>query len=108
MDSFTKELKARGKIRSGIEALPRTGGKCTIADLGCGDAMLSFNLEKQKRKFNLDILSYDLQAPNERITKADISNLPVQGGAVNVAVFCLALMGTNWVDFIEEAYRILH
>jgi ribosomal RNA-processing protein 8 len=31
----------------------------------------------------------------------------LQDGSVDVAIFCLALMGTNWLDFIDEAYRIL-
>jgi hypothetical protein len=26
---------------------------------------------------------------------------------VDVAVFCLSLMGTNYVDFIREAHRVL-
>ncbi len=41
------------------------------------------------------------------VTKADIANLPLEDGNVDIAIFCLALMGTNWVDFIEEAFRIL-
>lgn len=121
VDSFLADIQSRGKIRQPFRGkpgskplaltstpLPRTAGTCTIADLGCGDAQLSQSLQASKAKLHLDIKSYDLQAPIPLITKADIANLPLKDGDVNVAIFCLALMGTNWVDFIEEAYRILH
>lgn len=117
--SFLKDIRARGKAKAPGKGkppaaqlsktpLPRTTGTCTIADLGCGDAQLSQSLDADKSKLRLQLKSYDLQAPNEFITKADIANLPLEDDSVNVAIFCLALMGTNWVDFIEEAYRILH
>ncbi|KAK6957890.1 hypothetical protein Daesc_000679 [Daldinia eschscholtzii] len=93
---------------SGVAALPRTNGVCTIADLGCGDAKLAEALQSEKKKLRLEILSYDLQSPSPLVTRADIANLPLADGAADVVIFCLALMGTNWLDFIEEAYRILH
>ncbi|KAK8172969.1 methyltransferase-domain-containing protein [Phyllosticta citrichinensis] len=80
---------------------------CTMADLGCGDATLSASLQPSLRKLKLAIHSFDLAAPSPLITKADISALPLRDGAVDVAIFCLALMGTNWPDFIDEAYRVL-
>ncbi|RDA83197.1 hypothetical protein CP532_1226 [Ophiocordyceps camponoti-leonardi (nom. inval.)] len=98
------------KQRSGVEdPLPRTVGTCTIADLGCGDARLAASLEAEKSdKLRLKVLSYDLYSVSPLVTRADIAHLPLEDGSVNVAIFCLALMGTNWIDFIEEAYRILH
>lgn len=89
--------------------LPRArDGTCTIADLGCGDAKLGTTLQPQARKLNLDVRSFDLQTDgNPMIMAADMANLPLAEGSVDVAVFCLALMGTNWVDFVEEAYRVL-
>jgi ribosomal RNA-processing protein 8 len=125
VDNFLQDIKTRAKIRTfgkgkpgasssqqqqkpSQTALPRTVGTCTIADLGCGDARLAESLQAVKAKLKLDIKSYDLQSPSPLVTKADIANLPLADGSVNVAVFCLALMGTNWIDFIEEAYRILH
>ena len=88
--------------------LPRTAGTCTIADLGCGDARLAQSLQADQARLRVDVKSYDLQSPHALVTKADMANLPLEDGSINVAVFCLALMGTNWVDFIEEAYRVLH
>ncbi|KAK8059632.1 rRNA processing protein Rrp8 [Apiospora saccharicola] len=89
----------RGKARGGPPLL-RTNGTCTIADLGCGDGKLAENLQAEKKKLRVE--------PGPHVTRADIANLPLHNGSVNVAIFCLALMGTNWLDFIDEAYRVLH
>ncbi|KAL2208860.1 hypothetical protein CC79DRAFT_1270262 [Sarocladium strictum] len=125
VDSFLKDLRSRaavkqpyGKGKSGGGTtpivplskthLPRTQGTCIVADLGCGDARLAESIQKDTKKLRLDVKSFDLQSPSPLVTKADIANLPLPDGSVNVAIFCLALMGTNWLDFVEEAHRILH
>lgn len=92
---------------SPLTPLPRTDGLCTIADLGCGDAKLARTLTPDAKKLRLHLLSYDLQAPTSLVTRADIAHLPLADASVDVAIFCLALMGTNWLDFVEEAYRVL-
>jgi ribosomal RNA-processing protein 8 len=74
-----------------------------IADLGCGEAYLAQKLSKTNRKIH----SFDLVKINEYITQCDIKNVPLKNEEVDVAVFCLSLMGTNFVDFIKEAKRIL-
>ncbi|KAJ1549115.1 25S rRNA (adenine645-N1)-methyltransferase [Cladochytrium tenue] len=51
--------------------------------------------------------SFDLVAPNELVTACDIRKVPLADGAVDVTVFCLSLMGTNFLEFIAEAWRIL-
>ncbi|KAM0249387.1 hypothetical protein ACHAQJ_009062 [Trichoderma viride] len=121
VDSFLQDIRTRAKIRTPgkgrpnapqlkliASCLPRTMSVCTIADLGCGDARLAESLQKDKDKLRLDVRSFDLQSPSPLVTKADIANIPMEDGSVNVAIFCLALMGTNWLDFVEEAYRLLH
>ncbi|KAF7559658.1 hypothetical protein G7046_g4490 [Stylonectria norvegica] len=122
VDSFLTDIRARGKVRAPSAklkpnaaqmplfktVLPRTNQECTIADLGCGDARLAEALKPDAKKMRVTVKSFDLQSPSQLVIKADIANLPLPDGSVNVAVFCLALMGTNWVDFVEEAYRILH
>lgn len=103
-------MPKRGQKPDPNKPLPlprRPNGACTIADLGCGDAGLARALTPSARKLNLKLNSYDLQAPDPLITKADISKLPVEDGSVDVAIFCLSLMGTNWVSFVEEAWRVL-
>ncbi|KAE9571046.1 25S rRNA (adenine-N(1))-methyltransferase [Colletotrichum fructicola] len=119
VDGYIRDIKLRAKQRfpprgmppknpNGPQPLPRTDGTCIIADLGCGDARLASTLASESQKLRLQIKSYDLHSPAKFVTKADIANLPLEDGSVDIAIFCLALMGTNWIDFIEEAYRILH
>lgn len=126
VDGYIADIRLRGQQRpaprekgkpaapapapssSAIVPLLRTNGVCHIADLGCGDAKLAEALQADKKKLRLKVLSYDLQSPSPHVTRADIANLPLEDGSVNVVIFCLALMGTNWLDFIDEAYRILH
>lgn len=107
---FNRYNKKPAKAEAGPEPLMRTQGVCTVADLGCGDAQLATDLtgDKTAKKCGLKLLSYDLQSNSPHVTKADIAKLPLADGSVDVAIFCLALMGTNWIDFIEEAYRVLH
>ncbi|KAK0751024.1 methyltransferase-domain-containing protein [Schizothecium vesticola] len=128
VDGFIADIEARAKVRSApknarhdfanplssirLLPLPRNmrapGSACTIADLGCGDAALAARLQPSARKLRVDIKSFDLQTgASPLITRADIAHLPLADGSVDVAVFCLALMGTNWLDFVEEAYRVL-
>ncbi|KAF2443079.1 hypothetical protein P171DRAFT_433421 [Karstenula rhodostoma CBS 690.94] len=95
-----------------LKPLPRNlKGHCTVADLGCGTASLSYRLQPHIKSLNMHIDSYDLSKPSgpsaSLVRVADISALPCAEASADVAVFCLALMGTNWLDFIDEAYRIL-
>lgn len=131
LDKFIIEIRRRGKLKPPKvfnnakrkanatfrppppdpgHALPRTNGTCVIADLGCGDARIAQTLKASgdTTVLHLKLLSYDLHSPSSLVTKADISNLPLADNSVDVAIFCLALMGTNWISFIEEAHRVLH
>lgn len=119
VDGYVQAIRARGRVAPPKKGRPeknnsqnrplprRPNGACTVADLGCGDAQLASSLAPSAQKLNLKLLSYDLHEPNPHVTKADISNLPVDDGSVDVAIFCLSLMGTNWVSFVEEAWRVL-
>ena len=101
MDDTTHERK--------LEPLPRNArtNLCIIADLGCGTAPLAQALTPNLKALQLKLHSFDLYAPNSHITVADIRSLPLPDSSIDVAIFCLALMGTNWIDFIEEVYRVL-
>lgn len=99
----------------------------TVADLGAGTAPLA-------REFAQDVwvavLSYDLlDSEDGMVVGCDVgTRIPLPGrkgllservqatgkdlvahssGVVDVAVFCLSLMGTNWVDMLLEARRVL-
>ncbi|PGH00884.1 ribosomal RNA-processing protein 8 [Blastomyces parvus] len=127
VDGYIKAVKTRAAVRppnqkgaqnrrpdknerraAALGPLPRRpNGLCTIADMGCGDAKLARVLTPSAKALKLKLLSFDLHVADPLITKADISALPVADGTVDVAIFCLSLMGTNWVSFIEEAWRVL-
>ena len=116
VDMYIREIKERGmaieypRIGQSTAKLPlprRKTGRCTIADLGCGDAPLARGCQSQVKLLQLKFHNYDLHAPNSFITKADMANLPLRDGEADIAVFCLSLMGTNWIDFVEETWRIL-
>lgn len=117
VDGYIQAVRRRGAVPVPKRGKPdpnkpqplprRPNGVCNIADLGCGDAALARNLTPSAKKLNLKLNSYDLQSPDPLITKADISNLPVEDGSMDVSIFCLSLMGTNWVSFVEEAWRVL-
>ncbi|CAI4037969.1 hypothetical protein SMKI_04G3060 [Saccharomyces mikatae IFO 1815] len=88
-----------------------------IADMGCGEAQLALEIDNFFKSYNKKakkylkrrhkVHSFDLKKANERITVADIRNVPLPDESCTIVVFCLALMGTNFLDFIKEAYRIL-
>ncbi|KAL2368551.1 rRNA processing protein Rrp8 [Blastomyces gilchristii SLH14081] len=127
VDGYISAVKTRGALRppnqrggqnrkpdknerraAALGPLPRRpNGLCTIADMGCGDAKLARVLTPSAKALKLKLLSFDLHVADPLIMKADISALPIADGTVDVAIFCLSLMGTNWVSFIEEAWRVL-
>ncbi|KAJ1986305.1 25S rRNA (adenine645-N1)-methyltransferase [Dimargaris cristalligena] len=71
-----------------------------VADMGCGEAKLAQSVPQK-------VHSFDLVAGNEYITACDIAHTPLPNEEVDLVIFCLALMGTNFLDFIQEAHRIL-
>lgn len=106
------EEEQQDSTTAALKPLPRNmKGHATVADLGCGTAALAYTLQPHLKHLNLTIHSFDLSQPSgpsgPLVTVADISALPLPDSSVDVAVFCLALMGTNWLDFVDEAYRIL-
>lgn len=72
-----------------------------VADCGCGDARLAKSVPQTK------VYSFDLVSVNDVVTKADIAHLPLGESCVDVCVFCLSLMGVNYGDFLNEAWRVL-
>eukprot|EP00996_Jenningsia_fusiforme_P001007 NODE_1918_length_1356_cov_74.961744_g1737_i0.p1 GENE.NODE_1918_length_1356_cov_74.961744_g1737_i0~~NODE_1918_length_1356_cov_74.961744_g1737_i0.p1 ORF type:complete len:399 (+),score=103.58 NODE_1918_length_1356_cov_74.961744_g1737_i0:152-1198(+) len=94
------------KVRRQLEENPDTEMKgipktWKIADLGCGDAELAERMTTHK------VFSFDLVALNPRVTVADIAHVPLKDKSVDVVVLCLALLGTNYSDYLREAFRIL-
>ena len=112
IDGFIQDTRTRIAIRSTDSdkgrSLPRGQGHCTIVDMGCGDAKFANAFRNDHKKLKLSIRSFDLNSSIPGVETADSASLPLTDGSVNVVLICLALMGTNWVDFIDEAFRILH
>jgi ubiquinone/menaquinone biosynthesis C-methylase UbiE len=36
-----------------------------------------------------------------------LEQVPLDDNSINVAIYCLSLMGTNYIDFLKEAHRVL-
>lgn len=87
-----------------ISYIKKNASKNTvICDFGCGDAKIARSTKKCCKK----IFSLDLVALNDHVTACDMAKSPLESGSVDIAIFCLSLMGTNWEDFVREAHRVL-
>ncbi|XP_055806374.1 ribosomal RNA-processing protein 8 [Solanum dulcamara] len=71
-----------------------------VADFGCGDARLARSVKNK-------VWSLDLVAHDPSVIACDMSNTPLESSSVDVAVFCLSLMGTDYPSFLKEAHRVL-
>lgn len=71
-----------------------------IGDFGCGEAKLAELLPNK-------VHSFDHVALNAKVTACDITHVPLEDSALDVAVFSLSLMGLNYADYLQEAYRTL-
>ena len=74
--------------------------KWIVADLGCGDAELSNSVAQE-------VKSFDLLAAVPGIIACNINNVPMASATVDVAIFCLSLMGKDYGSFVIEASRLL-
>ncbi|XP_020323506.1 ribosomal RNA-processing protein 8 isoform X1 [Oncorhynchus kisutch] len=83
-----------------ISYIRRMPASLVVADFGCGDCKIALSLKNK-------VHSFDLAPICDRVTVCDMANVPLKDGTVDIAVFCLSLMGTNLVDFLVEANRVL-
>ncbi|XP_067120436.1 uncharacterized protein [Centruroides vittatus] len=72
-----------------------------IADFGCGNAKIAQVFPDRV------VHSFDLFSMNKYVTACNMANVPLDKESVHIAVFCLALMGTNINDYLHEAHRVL-
>ena len=84
-----------------IQSISRLPAGSVVADFGCGEALLAKSLP------NMKVHSLDLVAQTPEVVACDMAHTPLLMESVDVAVFCLSLMGTNLNDFILEANRVL-
>ena len=50
--------------------------------------------------------SFDLESNAPGVTACNMASTPLKDASVDVAVFSLALMGTDYGTFLEEAHRV--
>jgi len=71
-----------------------------IGDFGCGEALLSKSVRNK-------VYSIDHVAINRSVMACDMSHTGLDDNILDVAVFSLSLMGINWQDYLQEAFRLL-
>ncbi|KAG7262312.1 hypothetical protein CRUP_026952 [Coryphaenoides rupestris] len=71
-----------------------------VADFGCGDCKIARSVKNK-------VHSFDLAPVCSQVTVCDMAHVPLKDATVHIAVFCLSLMGTNLIDFLAEANRVL-
>ena len=76
-----------------------------VADFGCGEGRLELDLKANGHQG--EISSFDVGKNAEHIIQTDSADVPLEDESVDVGVFSLSLMGTNFPDFIVEANRVL-
>ncbi|MDV6032732.1 MAG: hypothetical protein F9B45_22130 [Phycisphaera sp. RhM] len=73
-----------------------------VADFGCGEAFVSMAVGDRHI-----VHSFDHVAITDSVIACDISKTPLDSESVDVAVFCLSLMGSNFISYLREANRVL-
>ncbi|KAF0687363.1 Aste57867_20886 [Aphanomyces stellatus] len=71
-----------------------------VADFGCGDARLAASVSNT-------VHSFDLVSRNPRVVACNIAHVPLEAESVDIAVYCLALMGSTLVEYLLEGRRVL-
>ncbi|KAL7737144.1 hypothetical protein ACLKA6_005354 [Drosophila palustris] len=85
------------RIIKTIKRLPKTA---IIGDFGCGEGKLAQSVPNK-------VYSMDLVATRPDIVACNMTKTPLQPQSLDVAVYCLSLMGTNLSDYLLEANRVL-
>eukprot|EP00126_Sphaerothecum_destruens_P013020 Sdes_comp22276_c0_seq1m20768 len=95
-----------------------------VADFGCGDGKIAKSVPN--RVFSIDLVKCPFTSPSETTSSSknpsesfvnpqnkslaiacNMSKTPLKKNSISLAVFCLSLMGTDFLNFLKEAHRIL-
>jgi ribosomal RNA-processing protein 8 len=85
-----------------LRAEPTRVRPLMVADFGCGEARLAMSVGDRHR-----IHSFDLIAINDYVTACDMAHVPLENCSMDVVIFCLSLMGVNFMEYLREAHRVL-
>ncbi|KAK8949249.1 Ribosomal RNA-processing protein 8 [Platanthera zijinensis] len=83
-----------------INWLKNRNSSLVVADFGCGNASLARTVKNK-------VFSIDLVSTEPSVIACDMSKTPLESKSVDVAVFCLSLMGVNYPSYLKEANRVL-
>jgi superfamily II DNA or RNA helicase len=102
-DEYTKKRKEWDEIpyEEIAKKIKKGEPDWVIADMGCGENLLSKEIQNQVHAFDYVALE------GENVTACDMSNVPMDDQQVNAVVFSLSLMGSNHLDYLKEGFRIL-
>jgi hypothetical protein len=73
-----------------------------IGDFGCGEAKLAKAVSDRHI-----VHSFDHVAINDDVVACDMAHVPLDDEVLDVAIFSLSLMGTNFTEYLCEALRAL-
>ena len=73
--------------------------------MGCGEAKIMRHF--QENQYCIKVHSFDLAESCPGVVVCDMSKVPLADSSVDIVIFCLSLMNTNFIDAIREAKRIL-
>ena len=73
-----------------------------VADFGCGENLMKTFIPEN------DVFSFDHIAIDDSVIACDMAHTPLEDSSIDIAVFSLALWGTNFEDYFKEAYRLLN
>jgi hypothetical protein len=71
-----------------------------IGDFGCGEGLLGKQLSNK-------VIGIDHVGVDDSVIVADMAKTPLPAGTLDVVVFSLSLMSTNWRAYLSEAHRTL-
>ncbi|KAH8299496.1 hypothetical protein KR044_001986, partial [Drosophila immigrans] len=83
-----------------IKLVKRLSKTAVIGDFGCGEGKLAQSVPHK-------VYSMDLVSTRADIVACNITKTPLEAQALDVAVYCLSLMGSNLNDYLLEANRVL-
>ena len=72
-----------------------------VADFGCGENLMKTFIPDNK------VYSFDHVAIDDSVIACDMAHTPLEDESIDIAVFSLALWGSNYEDYFKEAYRLL-
>jgi superfamily II DNA or RNA helicase len=71
-----------------------------VGDFGCGENLLKTEIPNK-------VISFDHISIDDSVISCDLTNVPLDDEVLDVVVFSLSLMGTNYNEYMKEAYRTL-